>query len=151
MKINTIKRNTKGKPLTHAEFDDNWTIIETAINVKQGRLFYEIVDIEQSFTNEGDSINLSMQIRLKLLEDIEMVPILKTCATVNGILKMIGGSVDAFEGNDFPLRANDELNNSIDITIPISEEDWPALVKVYISDDNGNFCNTYEQFYLNEL
>lgn len=151
MKINTIKRNTKGKPLTHTEFDNNWTTIETAINEKQGRLLYEIVDVEQSFNNGESTTSLSLQIKIKLLEDVEVVPILKACATINCSLKVFSGPINAFEGNNFPLPANDEVSNSINMIIPINEEDWPALLKVYISDDAGNFCNTYEQFYLNEL
>lgn len=151
MKTNTIKRNMKGTPLTHTEFDNNWTAIEATINERQGRLLYEIVDSEQSFYNGEDGIHLRVGLRLKVLHSITTIPILKICATVNGILVTGQAYPGIFRGNDFPINVDDETLEQIEVAIPFSVVEWPAEVKVYISDDDRNFCNVYEQTYLEYL
>lgn len=149
MGVNTIKRSGKGKPLTHEEFDTNWVLIEDAINSRARKELYEIanslVDIEYSDT--GDVAAIMFKYNIVVKEEVRVMPILKCWATVNGVIRAVGGSTDLVEGNDFPVAANTELTGLLEITVPVNGEVSPAFVKVYISDDAGNFCNTQEGTY----
>ncbi|MBS1613774.1 MAG: hypothetical protein JST49_13215 [Bacteroidetes bacterium] len=139
--LNTIKRNIKGRSLTHQEFDNNWTAIESIVNNNMPQQRYEIAI--QGYNNAVGLDYVEAFISIKTLVELKEMPKLKCWAVNQGVIIAICQGKDFFEGLSFPIPSNTILSQTYSLRVnmtPNLERDWDAVA--YLQDSNAHFSNS---------
>lgn len=145
-----IKRTTKGEALTWNDIDGNWLAIEEALNSQGRQKLYQIIGVTlaNSCSTAGvNTINISGGI--KILRNMEELPIIKACIVVNNIIHLSGASTDMFIGCGFPFVSGTTSPPSELHQMELTPDVYPANVSIYIWDDKGNYAEPYT-FSINE-
>lgn len=135
--LNTVKRNLKGKSLTHQEFDNNWTSIENAINAKAPALRYNIAI--SGYEINDDSLKLF--IAVEMLQDVTILPDFKCWVVDEGEIVAIGNCGDLYLDSDYPIQSGTALVKHIRVEYVPNHEGRGAIGTIYLQDALGHFSN----------
>lgn len=139
-----IKRSTKGEALTWDDLDGNWLAIESSINNIGQRKLYQIEDVTVTDSCSLNGVNtLSLAGRVRILEGMDELPIIKACVVVNGVIEMSGTSDDMFVGCTFPFVAGTVGLSSTMHEIDLDPGDYPVNIKLHVWDEKGNYAEPH--------
>lgn len=142
--MNLTKRNTKGEALTWDDIDNNWTSIEEAINAQGSDRLYEFDNISLSNSCSTTGVNtISISGTIKILKDIDFLPIVKGCIVLNGNIVVCGASTDMFIGAEFPFVNGSSTPEKVLYQLELPINSYPAKVSLHLWDDRNNFSEPY--------
>ncbi len=142
--IDLIKRSTKDTPLTWNDLDDNWAQIEDSLNALGSQQLYSVhsTTVLNSCAANGTNTH-TVNIRIRVLNDVQSVPMLRGCVVLNGKIALAGESMGMFLGNVYPLVGNTVTNSDIGYILQIGVDQYPATVGIYFWDEKGNYAAPY--------
>lgn len=126
--------------LTYDQVDNNWQLIEDALNAGGGQPIYSIVNGAITNTCEPDGVNnATLNAQIKILTPPAINPILKTLVTLNGNIVAAENNAGYFMGCAYPFVANTVGGEAFDTRILIPADGYPATIKIYVFDENANY------------
>lgn len=138
--INLVTRAGKGSELDWNDFDNNWGNIQNAVNALGGQQLYNlqaVASVNQCQVDHSNKLLINGSIRL--LKAPPVNPCIKHVITVNGVIANANQYNDYYVGAAYPL-ADNAISTGFEEEITLHHADYPATVKVYLHDEQGNYA-----------